>query len=106
MVPNVIGCRGTTPFFGAGGAPFLDGLCAVGAEQHVESFCAQHDADHLGQSRVVVDHEDSRGHLVPSLSFLSDADGEVPVPPQLGSAYLTFPDATRRPSRAVAGRPV
>ena len=34
-------------------------LRAVGAEHRVESLRAQHDADHLGEGGVVIDHQDA-----------------------------------------------
>ena len=41
------------------GAPDVDRLGPVRAEHRVEPLGAQHDADHLGQSGVVVDHQDA-----------------------------------------------
>jgi hypothetical protein len=40
-------------------APRIDRLRAVCTEHGVESLGAQHDADHLGEGGVIVDHQDA-----------------------------------------------
>ena len=37
----------------------VDGLGAVRAEHRLEALRAQHDADHLGEGGVIVDHQDA-----------------------------------------------
>ena len=47
---------------GIRGPERLEGERAVGAEERLEAVAAQHDADHLGEGRVIVDDQNACAH--------------------------------------------
>lgn len=60
---------------------FFEGLVAGGTEEGLEAFAFEHNSDHFGQSRVIINYEDSSVHapIVPYVRVFFGSRHSYPI---------------------------